>query len=386
MLKPGHCLGVLGGGQLGRMFVSAATTMGFHTLVFDPDEQSPAGRIATRHIARPFEDPAAIDWIAESCDAVTLEFENVPERTLIKIAQQTPTHPGVASLEKTQDRCVEKNFLRGIGADTAAFREVPDRNALPPDDTALFPAILKTARFGYDGKGQIRVAAPEAARAAFDELGDKPCILEQEVDLAAEVSVIVVRNTVGETACYPVAENIHRDGILHISIAPARISPELAEQAVATARKVAENLDHRGVLGVEFFITKDDRLLVNEIAPRPHNSGHYTLDACHCSQFEQVARVMADMPCGPTTQFSPAVMVNILGDVWDRGAPQWDALLEHPNIKLHLYGKQIIRSRRKMGHFCLLGPRLGDNLDDNLDNLVAEAEQRRRRLSNINDA
>lgn len=375
MLTPGHCLGVLGGGQLGRMFVSAATTMGFHTVVLDPDKRSPAGQLATRHIQRPYDSPRAIEAFTGYCDAVTLEFENIPRQTLLEIAQHRPTYPSVQSLEKTQDRCVEKTFLCAAGIDTVEFRSISDADAPGITDPALFPGILKTTRFGYDGKGQERVSTPDGARAAFKRLGEKPCILEEEVALEKEVSVIVVRAADNEIATYPVAENIHRNGILHASIAPARISAERAAEATAIARRIAERLDYRGVLGVEFFITRDGRLLVNEIAPRPHNSGHYTIDACRCSQFDQAARVMSEMPCGSTTQFSPVVMVNLLGEVWDRGAPHWGAVLDNPNIKLRLYGKQSLRSGRKMGHFCLLG--------DDLDAMVDEAERRWRRLAKL---
>ena len=383
MLVPGHCLGILGGGQLGRMFALAATAMGYNTIVLDPDKYSPAARVAMRHIQQKFDDEGGVELLSEACDAITLEFENVPVRTLMKLAQHCPTYPGPKGLELTQNRCVEKNFLRDSGLDTVEYYEIPDKDALANEDlfAKYLPGIIKTARFGYDGKGQARVKTAEELRKAFETFGDVECILEEEVDLDTEVSVIVARDNDGKTACYPVSENIHRNGILHASIVPARVPSETAQNAMKIARTVAEGLDFRGVLGVELFVTKDGRLLVNEVAPRPHNSGHYTIDACRCSQFEQMVRIMSDQPCGSVKQIAPVVMMNILGDVWNRGAPQWKVVLEPTHVKTHIYDKNALRSQRKMGHFCVLG----DNADD-IDALVDEAEMRWRQLSNIDDA
>lgn len=381
MLAPGSGLGIFGGGQLGLMFVAAARRMGYHTLVYDPDAKCPAGEIATEHIKKEYDNRFALEDMANRCDAVTLEFENVPAKAVSHVARNCPLSPGVSALEIAQDRNTEKNFLRDCGVETVAYAEIDSAEAIekaiaggmPP-----LPAILKTARFGYDGKGQIRVDSPEHVRAAYEIMKDMPAILEECVNLKTEVSVIVVRALDGETACYPVAENIHRDGILHMSIAPARIDAETGKRVTAIATNIAEKMHYCGVLGVEFFITEDDRLLVNEIAPRPHNSGHYTIDACECSQFEQQVRVMCEMPCGSVRQCSPVVMVNTLGDVWDNGAPNWDVLLGHPGVKLTLYNKYEVRRRRKMGHFCLLG--------DNIEQMVGEAEKLWRQVANIDYA
>ena len=360
MLIPGHGLGVLGGGQLGRMFVSASQKMGYHTLVYDPDTSSPAGSIATEHIHAEYSDKKALDNIADRCSAITVEFESVPVEALIRVAQNCPTYPSAKAFELTQDRNIEKNFLCDSGIETVAFAEVTSPESLSALSARQvpMPGILKLSRFGYDGKGQIPVQSLDEAHAAFDRLGSKPCILEEAVDLETELSVIVVRSVGGETQCYPIAENIHHNGILHMSIVPAQVDDEIAQSVAKIGKLIATKLEYCGVLGVEFFLTKDRRLLVNEIAPRPHNSGHYTLDACHHSQFEQMVRVMCGLPCGSTQLFSPVVMVNLLGDIWDHGGPNWETLLDRKDVKLHLYGKHEIRSGRKMGHFCMLGDQI----------------------------
>lgn len=367
MILPGQTLGMLGGGQLGRMFTVAARTLGYRVLVLDPDTGSPAGRMADEHIHAAYRDAWALDQMASSCAAVTTEFENIPAETLQVLARSVPVRPSAECLLSTQDRAREKTFIRESGLPTAPFEVV--RRA--DDVDAAFagvgaPAILKRAALGYDGKGQIPVDTAQAARRAFADLGEVPCVLERRVDLACEVSVVLARGVDGATLCYPVAENIHRDGILHMSIVPARVAAEQAEAARQAAVRLAGEMGYIGLMAVEFFITTDGELLVNEIAPRPHNSGHYTLDACVTSQFEQQVRAVCALPFGETRLLSPVVMVNLLGDLWAGGAPDWSALFANPAAKLHLYGKSEARPGRKMGHFCVLG--------EDLERVIAEAE------------
>ncbi|MEJ5210432.1 MAG: 5-(carboxyamino)imidazole ribonucleotide synthase [Burkholderiales bacterium] len=359
MILPGATLGVLGGGQLGRMFTMAALTMGYRVLVLDPDPDSPAGQIATEHLRADYRDAAALERMGRECAAVTTEFENVHADSLRLLARHTVVRPSGDAVAIVQDRAREKTFLAEAGFPTAPFGLVPNAQALPEAAARTgFPALLKVSRFGYDGKGQARVESLDEARAAFAAMGNEPCVLEAFLPLAAELSVVLGRDAAGRTACYPVAENRHRNGILDISMAPARVSPAVAEQARAMAVAIAEKLDYCGVLAVEFFLLEGDRLVVNEIAPRPHNSGHYTLDACLTSQFQQQVRVLCGLPLGDTRLFSPVVMVNLLGDVWRDGPPDWSALLAHPDLKLHLYGKRQARPGRKMGHFNVVAPTL----------------------------
>lgn len=355
MILPGATLGMLGGGQLGRMFTVAARTMGYRVVVLDPDPDSPAGRIADEHLHAGYTDDWAIAELARSCAAVSTEFENIPARTLERLAGYLPVRPAAAALHRTQDRIREKTFVQETGLPTAAFRAVHR----PEDLDAAWreigaPAILKRAAFGYDGKGQAVVNSREEAAQAFDSLGGVPCVLERRVRLEREISVVAARSVAGETRCYPVAENVHRGGILHTSLVPARVPEALAGRARAMAVRLAEAMDYVGVMAVEFFITADGELLVNEIAPRPHNSGHYSLDACITSQFEQQVRMVCGLPFGDTSLRSPAVMVNLLGELWGGAPPDWSRLLSHPRVKLHLYGKQEARPGRKMGHYCVL--------------------------------
>ena len=353
-ILPGATLGILGGGQLGRMFTIAARTMGYKVMVLDPDVSSPAGQMADVHLKADYTDAAALQQLGSACAAVTTEFENVPAASLIALAQHCRVSPGADAVAIVQDRSHEKSWLAQNGFATAPFALVYSEGDL---DAALAdvgaPALLKVARFGYDGKGQARVNTREEARAAFREFGDQPCVLEGFVQLEREVSVVLARDDAGQCALFPVAENRHENGILDVSIVPARVSDSLAEQARDMARAIADKLGYVGVMAVEFFVV-DGRLMVNEIAPRPHNSGHYTLDACVTDQFEQQVRALAGLPLGAPRLLSPVVMVNILGDRWHDGGPHWDALLGHPNIKLHLYGKEAARPGRKMGHFNVL--------------------------------
>lgn len=353
-ILPGATLGILGGGQLGRMFTIAARTMGYRVMVLDPDGASPAGQMADAHVQADYADHAALKQLGAVCAAVTTEFENVPAASLIELASHCRVSPGAAAVAIVQDRSHEKSWLADNGFATAPFALVYSEGDL---DAALAdtgtPALLKVSRFGYDGKGQARVGTLEEARAAFREFGGQPCVLEGFVELEREVSVVLARDDAGECALFPVAENRHDNGILDLSIVPARVPDSLAAQARDTARAVADRLGYVGVMAVEFFVA-GGRLMVNEIAPRPHNSGHYTLDACVTDQFEQQVRALCGLPLGDPRLLSPVVMVNLLGDRWRNGGPHWGALLAHPAIKLHLYGKQAARPGRKMGHFNVL--------------------------------
>ncbi|MFO7542159.1 MAG: 5-(carboxyamino)imidazole ribonucleotide synthase [Thiobacillus sp.] len=353
-ILPEDTLGILGGGQLGRMFTLAARTMGYKVMVLDPDAASPAGQMADVHVQADYTDAAALKKLGEACAAVTTEFENVPAASLIELARHCRVAPGAPAVAILQDRSTEKTWLYGNGFPTAPFALVNSEADL---EAALavtgMPALLKVSRLGYDGKGQSRVGTPDDARAAFRAFGSQACVLEGFVELEREVSVVLARDDAGQCALFPVADNRHENGILDVSIVPARVSDKLAQQACDTARAVADKLGYVGVMAVEFFIA-DGRLMINEIAPRPHNSGHYTLDACVTNQFEQQVRALCGLPLGDTRLLSPVVMVNILGDRWHNGGPHWNTLLAQPAIKLHLYGKEAARPGRKMGHFNVL--------------------------------
>lgn len=357
MILPGATLGVLGGGQLGRMFTAAALTMGYDIIVLDPDPESPAGRIATEHIDADYADAAALDYLGRACAAVTTEFENVPAATLETLARHCVVRPDAKAVAITQDRIREKTFLRDNGFATAPFAAVRSENDLGEAVRNVgLPAILKVARLGYDGKGQMRIDNIDDALRAWDALKREPGILEQLLPLDAEVSVVLARGADGVIACWPVGENTHRNGILDITVVPARVGASIAHDAAAVAQQIAAKLGYVGVLAVEFFISNGG-LRVNEIAPRPHNSGHFTLDACVTSQFEQQVRALCGLPLGDTRLLSPVAMVNLLGDLWRGGEmPSWSSLLAQPNLKLHLYGKRQARPGRKMGHFNLLAP------------------------------
>ena len=360
MILPPAMLGMLGGGQLGRFFVIAAHEMGYKVTVLDPDQNSPAGKIADVHICAKYDDAAALKQMAETCQAITTEFENVPAATLKTLAQSVPVRPSAEAVAIAQHRVSEKNFLKEAGLPVAPYAVIDAESDLPADDSEIYPAILKVARFGYDGKGQARVANQDEAKAAFATFGQEECVLEKMLKLDYEVSVVLARDVNGHVATFPTAENGHLNGILDVSIVPARGSDAVNHQAQKLAISVAEKLQYTGVLGVEFFVC-DGELLVNEIAPRPHNSGHYTLDACITNQFEQQVRVMTGLPLGSSRQHSPAVMVNLLGDIWPNGAePAWQLALGAPTLKMHLYGKAEARAGRKMGHFTVLGTNRDD--------------------------
>ena len=364
VVPPGAWLGLLGGGQLGRMFCMAAQSLGYKVAVLDPADSGPAASVADRHIRGDYADPRCLADLAAVAGAATTEFENVPATALSLLARDIRVSPAAQSVAIAQDRIQEKGFLAGHGFAVAPYAVLNTEDDARGVDATLCPGIVKSARLGYDGKGQIRVRTPNEVADAWIAMGKVPCVLERFVSLACEVSVIVARTDEGETSTWEVAENRHRDGILDVSIVPARVSSALAEEARRVATAVAAKLDYRGVLCVEMFVTNEGKLIVNEIAPRPHNSGHYTIDACVTSQFEQQARVLAGLPLGDPRLHEPAVMVNLLGDIWflERGAaaqePEWADVLRHRGAKLHLYGKAEPRRGRKMGHVTCVAPTL----------------------------
>jgi len=358
-LLPGAALGVLGGGQLGRMFVHEAQRMGYRTVVLDPDSQSPAGLVSHHHICTDYLDPQGLQQLASLSQAVTTEFENVPADALAQLAQTLPVAPGPGAVAIAQDRSREKAHFVQCGVPVAPHAVIERADQLATLDEQLLPGILKTARMGYDGKGQVRVASQDDLAQAWQSLGGGPCVLEKMLPLADECSVILARGHDGTMVHLPVQRNLHRDGILVVTqVWPGCVSSDLAQQAVAAAQAVAEGLAYVGVLCVEFFILANGCLVVNEIAPRPHNSGHYSQDACDVSQFELQVRCMAGLPLTPPRQHSPGVMLNLMGDLWFRDAavgapgvsPAWDQVLALPGAHLHLYGKQEARRGRKMGH------------------------------------
>ena len=351
MILPPATLGMLGGGQLGRFFVVAARHMGYRVVVLDPEAGSPAGALADRHVQAAYDDRAALQELATLCAAVTTEFENVPADSLAFLAQRIRVAPSAQCVATAQDRIREKAAVQAIGLPVGPYAPVERESDLARPE--LYPAVLKTARFGYDGKGQARVASQAEALRAWGSFRRVPCVLEKRLELEREVSAIVARGADGETRVFAIAENRHRHGILDVSIVPARISPSLAEDARSYAERLAAGLSYEGVLGVEFFVV-GGKLLVNEMAPRPHNSGHYTLDACAASQYVQQVRALCGLPLGEERLLSPATMVNLLGDLWSAGEPAWRDVLAEPRAKLYLYGKGAARPGRKMGHYTVL--------------------------------
>lgn len=349
-LLPGSTVGVLGSGQLGQMLTFAARRMGYGVHVFSPDEDSPAGRISTREWSSPYEDLETIRAFVTHVDAVTLEFENIPPETVEELSSLVPVRPGLKALTTTQNRLREKEFLRGGGFPVAPFRAVPDRASL---DAAVeevgVPSVLKTAGFGYDGKGQTRISTPEDAGAAWNALGGE-AVLEAWVDFEMEISIVAARGLDGSFAHYGAVRNTHDRHILDLTVAPAGIPPEVEDEAVKITAAIFEELEIIGTSCVEFFLTAGGNLLVNEVAPRPHNSGHWTIEGAATSQFEQQLRAVCGLPLGDTHRPEPAAMANLLGDLWADGEPDWPSALAVPGATLHLYGKKEPRPGRKMGH------------------------------------
>ncbi len=356
-LLPGTAtLGVLGGGQLGRMFVHAAQAMGYRCVVLDPDAISPAGAVAEQHIKADYLDSFGLAQLARDCDAITTEFENVPAVALETLAGMRVVAPAAASVAVCQDRAVEKAHFEAAGVPCAPHAVITNEIELAAIDPALLPGILKTSRMGYDGKGLVRVRTPAELAAAWEDLKRVPCVLEQLLPLKAELSVLVARGANGQLVNYPVQQNLHRGGILAVTEVPAPDVPaEVEKLAVNAARQVATALNYVGVLCIEFFWLEDGRLVVNEMAPRPHNSGHWTMNGASVSQFELQVRALAGLPLPEPRQHSASVMLNLLGDLWfsDAGGPTppaWDHVLALPGTHLHLYGKAEARHGRKMGH------------------------------------
>lgn len=360
MVLPPAILGMLGGGQLGRFFVQAAHEMGYRVIVLDPDAHSPAGRIADEHLVAAYDDAAALERMAGQCAAVTTEFENVPADTLAWLSKYVVVRPNAEAVRICQNRSAEKAFLKRHGFPHAPYADIRCEEDLRSANAGLFPGILKVARFGYDGKGQVRVASRAEAIVAWASFRNEPCVLEQQLKLDYEVSVVLARDAQGKVRCFPTAENSHRKGILDVSLVPARTSGCLAGNAEEIAAGIAQKMDYVGTLGVEFFVVHG-QLYVNEMAPRPHNSGHYTIDACVTNQFEQQVRALCGLPLGDTRAHSAAAMVNLLGDIWYREdphhakEPDWSQLFAVPDLRLHLYGKHHPRPGRKMGHFTVIG-------------------------------
>ena len=354
-LPPGSTIGVLGGGQLGRMLAQAAARLGYRVHVFEPQANCPAGAVAHKEVNAPYEDLEALAAFARECDVVTYEFENVPAAPLKHIEPLTQLRPHWSVLETTQNRSREKRWLRDNKFPHARFAEVAAGGDLAGGIREVgVPCVVKTADFGYDGKGQLKVMSEADMSAAFEKFAAQAVVIEQFVDFVCEVSAVVARSQSAAVRVFPIAENIHTYHILDFSIVPARVPAEVLAKAEKLARLIAERIDLVGVMGVEMFVTREGDVLVNELAPRTHNSGHYTIDACMTSQFEQQVRAICGLPLGAVTLLSPIVMVNILGDAWKNGEPKWDALLAQPNVRLHLYGKAEPRAGRKMGHFTVV--------------------------------
>lgn len=355
-LLPGASLGVVGGGQLGRYFVLEARRLGYNTFVLDPDANAPAMQVCANPIVATYDDETALATLADACDAVTIEFENVPAASLELIERTTRIAPPVNAVSVAQDRHAEKQTAIAHG-----LRPVPYALLQAGADVASavadiqFPAILKTSRLGYDGKGQRTCHSVDEVTNAFNDLEQVDCVLEQRIDLKAEVSVVLARGFDGNAVCFPVAENTHVNGILDTSVVPASVSSAITDKAKAMAVDFANGLEYVGVLAVEFFVTQTDELLFNEMAPRPHNSGHYTLDATVSSQFEQQLRALCALPFASTRLLTPVCMLNVLGDSWPENAePNFSAVAAMSEAHLHLYGKAAARPGRKMGHInCL---------------------------------
>ena len=354
-------LGVMGGGQLGRMFVQAAQSMGYFTAVLDPDKTSPAGLVAHYHIDTDFLDEQGLAQLMQRCAAITTEFENVPAPALYTLGAHRPVSPSAESVAICQDRAAEKRHFVKSGVACAPFAVIESEADLAKVDAALLPGILKTSRLGYDGKGQERVLDRAALATAWSELKQVPCVLEKLLPLRHELSVIVARGADGTVVQLPVQQNLHRDGILAVTQVPATdIAPEAQQAAAESAQRLAQEMSYLGVLCVEFFVLQDGSLVANEMAPRPHNSGHYSIDACDVSQFDLQVRCMTGLPLPAPRLHSSAVMLNLLGDLWfdaqgQERTPPWNDVLALPGVHLHLYGKAGARRARKMGHLTITG-------------------------------
>lgn len=357
VIPPGSTIGVLGSGQLGRMFAIAARRMGYRVHTFSPDTDTPTGQVADLEVTAAYTDLDALDRFARGVQAVTLEFENVPVEAIRAVERHVPVRPGERALYIAQQRAREKGFLREHGFHTVPFAHVTTLDELRAAfDAVGLPAVVKTAAFGYDGKGQHKVTRADEADAIWAAVGGQEVVVERYIRLQAEISVICARGVDGQTVEYVPFENRHANHILDVTTAPAVVPPEVAAQARDIARGILAALDYVGVLCVEFFVDTDNQLMVNELAPRPHNSGHLTFDAAVTSQFEQQVRAVCGLPLGDPSLLRPAAMANLLGDLWEEGEPDWARALRYPGVKLHLYGKSGARPGRKMGHLTAMAP------------------------------
>ena len=356
-ILPGSVIGVLGGGQLGRMFAMAARRLGYRVHTLAPEHDTPTGQIADVEVVASYDDVDRIREFARGVDVVTFEFENVSALAVAAAESHAMVRPNGRALEIAQHRIREKMFMRDLGLPVTPFAPVRSTTDIA-DGIRLIgrPAVLKTATYGYDGKGQVRITTHDDPLQAWDTLGRHEAILESFIDFERELSVVAARGVDGSVAAYTPIENVHHNHILDLSIAPANVAPEVVTQAVDIARAILEGLEYVGVLCVEFFLARDGRLLINEIAPRPHNSGHLTIEAGRTSQFEQQVRAVCGLPLGSAELLQPAAMANLLGDLWVIGEPNWAGALAVPNVKLHLYGKNVPRRGRKMGHLTVLAP------------------------------
>jgi 5-(carboxyamino)imidazole ribonucleotide synthase len=354
-ILPNSIVGVLGSGQLGRMFAISARRMGYRVHTFSPESDTPTGQVADFEVCAQYEDLEKVREFAKNVDVITFEFENVPFATVEEAEKYAPVRPRGEILHIAQNRLREKNFLAENGFPVAPFRHIKTLEQLQKAIVEIgFPAVLKTAGFGYDGKGQATIKSLDECQSAFEKIGATEAVLEAFVDFEKEVSVVAARDLQGNFAHYGVIENAHANHILDVSFAPADVSERMQKDAIEISRAILEKLEVVGVLCIEFFVAKSGSLLVNELAPRPHNSGHLTVDACVTSQFEQQLRAVCGFDLGSTEFFSPCAMANLLGDLWQTGEPDWATVLQISNIKLHLYGKQDARTGRKMGHLTAL--------------------------------
>jgi len=362
-IPPGGVVGILGGGQLGRMLAIAARRMGYRVHAYEPQPDCPAGQICDVEVNAPYTDSAALEKFARETDVISFEFENIPRTALNTVSELKPVRPRGEALHICQNREREKNFLRSQGFPCAPFQVVDSAETLASALAEIgTPSVLKTADFGYDGKGQLKIPGPGDAAELWHRFGAPRGVLEKWIPFEAELSVVCARGLNGEVVPFPCSENIHENHILDLSIVPARFAPEIAQRAEKIAAAIAESLDVVGLIAVEFFLTRDGELLVNELAPRPHNSGHFSFDACVTSQFEQQLRAVCGLPLGSPELLRPVVMWNILGDLWKNGEPDWSVVLREPRAKLHLYGKSEARPGRKMGHVCVMADSTGEAL------------------------
>jgi len=368
MITPGSTIGILGGGQLGRMLILAGRTLGYRFHVFDPKGPCAAGMVADLEINADYSDEAALKRFAEGVDVITLEFENIPSAVIDMLSAIKPVLPGSRALHICQHRQREKDFLKESGLPCVPFEYADSAESLKTAVEAIgFPCVIKTAAFGYDGKGQIKLNAPEEAAdtdTLWNFLENPPrVVVEKWIHHVGEFSVICARKADGSKSTFPMAENVHIHHILHASIVPARVTEATQTAGAELACQIADLLDVVGLIAVELFLEEDGRLIINEMAPRPHNSGHYTIDGCLTSQFEQHIRAVTDLPFGSTELLKPTVMINLLGQVWTQGEPDWASLLSDPRVKLHLYDKGEARPGRKMGHFTVLGDEIDATLE-----------------------